>query len=220
MEAIMSDRVRSYFDGAANRFDSIYRPDKSLAQQLVDGLFHGVMHRRYELTFELCGEDLTGKRVLDIGCGSGRYAIEMARRGAEVVGLDFAPTMIELARELSAEAGVAERCHFEQGEFLSWSDPHHFDICLGIGFFDYIEDPGAFLQRIYHLGAAQAIFSFPIRWTLRTPSRWLRLSLNNCPVYFYGKDQVAGLMRRAGWARFETHPLSRDYLVHAFSELG
>ena len=217
MEAVMSDRVRSYFDGAANSFDSIYRPDKSLAQKLVDGLFHGVVHRRYELTFELCGEDLTGKRALDIGCGSGRYSIELARRGAEVVGLDFAPAMVELARELAEEAGVAERCHFEQCDFLSWSEPHQFDICLGIGFFDYIKDPGAFLERIYRLGAPQTVFSFPIRWTLRTPTRWLRLNMNNCPVYFYGKGQVDGMLRQAGWTSVEIHSLSRDYLAQLSS---
>ena len=62
------------------------------------------------------------------------------------------------------------------------------------------------------------VFSFPKRWTLRTPSRWLRLSLNNCPVYFYDKGQVAGLLRGAGWTDFEIHNLSRDYLLHAFSE--
>ena len=138
----------------------------------------------------------------------------MARRGAEVVGLDFAPAMIELARELSAEAGVAERCHFEQGDFLSWREPHHFDICLGIGFFDYIEDPGAFLQRIYRVGAAQAIFSFPIRWTLRTPSRWLRLRLRGCPVFFYSETDVASLLKPADWSRLDVHRLSRDFLVH------
>ena len=159
----------------------------------------------------------TGKRALDIGCGSGRYSIELARRGAEVVGLDFAPAMVELARELAEEAGVAERCHFEQCDFLSWSAPHHFDICLGMGFFDYIKDPGAFLERIYRLGASQTVFSFPIRWTLRTPTRWLRLNMNNCPVYFYGKSQVDGLLRQAGWTSVEIHSLSRDYLAQLSS---
>ena len=215
MEAVMSDRVRSYFDGAADSFDSIYRTEKSFTQKLVDGLFHGVIHRRYELTFELCGEGLTGKRALDIGCGSGRYSIELARRGAEVKGLDFAPAMVELAAKMADEAGVDECCHFEQCDFLSWNQPHDFDICLGIGFFDYIEHPGAFLDRIYRLGASQTIFSFPIRWTLRTPTRWLRLNMNNCPVYFYGKSQVDQLLREAGWKTIEIHTLSRDYLVRA-----
>jgi cyclopropane fatty-acyl-phospholipid synthase-like methyltransferase len=184
---------------------------------MVDHLFHGVIHRRFELTFDLCGLDLTGKRVLDIGCGSGRYSIEMARRGAEVVGLDFAPAMVELARELAAEAGVSDCCHFEQCDFLAWRELHHFDICLAIGFFDYIEDSAAFLERIYRLGPSQAVFSFPMRWTLRTPTRWLRLNMNDCPVYFYGRGEVADQMRGAGWTRCDIHRLSRDYLVHAVS---
>jgi len=214
MEVAMSDRVRVYFDGAADRFDSIYRSNKSFTQRLVDYFFHDVMYRRYELTLELCGKDLTGKRVLDIGCGSGRYAIEMARRGAEVVGLDFAPAMVELARKLSDEAGVAERCNFEQCDFLNWSEPHSFDICIGIGFFDYIQEPEVFLQRIHALNPSRAIFSFPIRWTLRTPTRWARLNLNNCPVYFYGKNQITALMKGAGWDYCNIDTLSRDYLTH------
>ncbi len=44
------DRVRRYFDGAAERFDAIYRSDKGLGQKLIDGLFRGVIHRRFELT--------------------------------------------------------------------------------------------------------------------------------------------------------------------------
>lgn len=43
--------------------------------------------------------DLTGKRLLDAGCGTGALAIEAARRGADVVAIDVAPTLIELARE-------------------------------------------------------------------------------------------------------------------------
>ena len=43
--------------------------------------------------------DLTGRRLLDAGCGTGALAVEAARRGAEVVAIDVAPTLIELARE-------------------------------------------------------------------------------------------------------------------------
>ncbi len=43
--------------------------------------------------------DLTGKRLLDAGCGTGALAVEAARRGAEVVAIDVAPTLIEIARE-------------------------------------------------------------------------------------------------------------------------
>ena len=77
----MSDRVRLYFDNHAQQFDAIYRPEKRLGQKLVDRLFHQVIHRRFQLTFDWCGP-VAGKRVLDIGCGPGQYALEFARRGA------------------------------------------------------------------------------------------------------------------------------------------
>src|SRR5215470_8633787 len=44
-------------------------------------------------------DDLRGARVLDAGCGTGALAIEVARRGAEVVAVDVAPTLIALAQE-------------------------------------------------------------------------------------------------------------------------
>jgi len=208
------DRVRRYFDGAAERFDAIYRSDKGLGQKLIDGLFRGVIHRRFELTLELIGEP-SGRRVLDVGCGSARYGVALAHRGAQVVGLDFAQGMVDLANTAAQEAGVAEQCRFEQCDFLTWSAPESFDICLAIGFFDYIAEPADFLRRMRALDAADCIFSFPKRWTLRTLPRWLRLNANGCPVYFYSATEVEQLMRESGWEHVEVHRLSRDFLVHA-----
>jgi magnesium-protoporphyrin O-methyltransferase len=48
-------------------------------------------------------DDLHGKRVLDAGCGTGALAVELARRGAEVVAIDLSPTLIELAWERLAD---------------------------------------------------------------------------------------------------------------------
>jgi 2-polyprenyl-3-methyl-5-hydroxy-6-metoxy-1,4-benzoquinol methylase len=44
--------------------------------------------------------------ILDIGCGTGRHAIELARRGYRVTGLDLSEGQLRLAREKAAEAGV------------------------------------------------------------------------------------------------------------------
>lgn len=208
------DRVRVYFDGAAERFDAIYRSDKGVGQKVIDGLFRGVIHRRFDLTFELIGEP-SGRRVLDVGCGSARYGVELARRGAQVVGLDFAQGMVDLANAAAEEASVAEQCRFEQCDFLAWSDSEPFDVCLAIGFFDYIAEPADFLQRMRALDVADCIFSFPKRWTVRTVPRWVRLNANGCPVYFYSESEVERLLRESGWERVDIHRLSRDYLVHA-----
>ncbi|MGQ9659298.1 MAG: magnesium protoporphyrin IX methyltransferase [Thermochromatium sp.] len=71
-------------------------------------------------------EDLTGRRLLDAGCGTGMLAVEAARRGAEVVAIDIAPTLIEIARErLPADLGPGS-VDFRAGDML---DPvyGHFD---------------------------------------------------------------------------------------------
>jgi SAM-dependent methyltransferase len=44
-----------------------------------------------------------GRRVLDAGCGTGRVAIELARRGYEVVGVDIDPTMLDTARRKAGD---------------------------------------------------------------------------------------------------------------------
>ena len=43
--------------------------------------------------------DLTGLRLLDAGCGTGALSVEAARRGAEVVAIDVAGSLVEVARE-------------------------------------------------------------------------------------------------------------------------
>ncbi|KQO56650.1 magnesium protoporphyrin O-methyltransferase [Methylobacterium sp. Leaf469] len=63
-------------------------------------------------------EDLTGRRVLDAGCGTGALSIEAARRGAEVVAIDVSPTLVGLARERLAEVPEAARIDFRVGDML------------------------------------------------------------------------------------------------------
>lgn len=62
---------------------------------------HGDMSRILE---ELCNRG--AKRVLDLGCGTGRHVIYFARHGFEVFGFDVSPTAIELAKEWLIELGL------------------------------------------------------------------------------------------------------------------
>ncbi|WP_296696021.1 magnesium protoporphyrin IX methyltransferase [Thiocapsa sp. UBA6158] len=66
--------------------------------------------------------DLTGKRLLDAGCGTGALAFEAARRGAEVVAIDVAPTLIQIAQERTPKDLGPGSVHFEAGDML---DPAH-----------------------------------------------------------------------------------------------
>ena len=212
-------RVWRYFDRAADRFDLIYSTDKGPLQRLTDRLFRGVVRQRFELTLARCG-DVRGMRILDVGCGSGRYAVELARRGARLVGLDPAPAMIRIATGAAAEAGVADRCRFVLADFLTWRDPEPFDIGLAMGLFDYVASPQRFADGLLRQVQGRVFCSFPVRWTARTPTRWLRLRLSGCPVRFYTRRQVEGLFALPAWATCRLDRLSRDYLLEARTANG
>lgn len=73
-------------------------------------------------------DDLTGSRILDAGCGTGALATEAARRGAHVVAIDVAPTLVELARERRPADINPASVEFRVGDML---DP-------ALGRFDYV----------------------------------------------------------------------------------
>ena len=62
--------------------------------------------------------DLSGKCLLDAGCGTGLLSIEAARRGAKVYAVDLSPTLIENARERLPE-DLANRVEFAVGDMLA-----------------------------------------------------------------------------------------------------
>jgi SAM-dependent methyltransferase len=98
--------LREHLDqshGAASR-----RREEILRQ--VDWLWHKLSLRE-------------GSRVLDVTCGPGLYALELARRGCVVHGVDFSPASIHYARQLAADAGLAERCTFELGDVRAMPVP-------------------------------------------------------------------------------------------------
>lgn len=67
--------------------------------------------------------ELAGRRILDVGCGTGRWAVALVEHfGCEVTGIDVSPEMLEVARErvprgVELRLGTAERLPFADGSF-------------------------------------------------------------------------------------------------------
>lgn len=72
-------------------------------------------------------QDLAGMRILDAGCGTGALAIEIAKRGADVVAVDLSLSLIEIARNRTHEATPGS-VTFEVGDMLH----------PGLGRFDHV----------------------------------------------------------------------------------
>ncbi|HEY2675700.1 MAG TPA: methyltransferase domain-containing protein [Steroidobacteraceae bacterium] len=82
-----------------------------------------------------------GVRVLDAGCGTGRWSRLLASRGAQVSGVDLSPTMIAQARRLAAQEWVHESCRFIVGDLAHLHLEQRFDLVLGVTVLQHILDP-------------------------------------------------------------------------------
>ncbi len=75
------------------------------------------------------GLDMEGKKVLDMGTGSGILAVKAAEKGAEVTAADINPEAVEKAEEKAAEEGFEDRIDFVQSDLFSNIDGK-FDLVL------------------------------------------------------------------------------------------
>jgi len=123
------------------------RPDPHWFEPIADHL--GAAYLRYSFTKGTVREVdeilrmvplSPGDRVLDVGCGPGRHAAELGRRGVQVHGVDISETFIELA-QASAPEGVT----FAWGDARMLNFHKEFDLAISIcqGAFGMVGGPAA-----------------------------------------------------------------------------
>jgi ubiquinone/menaquinone biosynthesis C-methylase UbiE len=196
------EEVKHRFEWDAAGFAAIYSSD-SLASRWLNRLFRRAIFARYEIAMRESG-DVAGKSILDIGCGSGVYSIELARRGARrVLGLDFSEPMLDLARRAAREAGTGDAAAFVRGEFLAHDfGDEAFDVSIAMGVFDYLEQAQPFLTKMARLTRGVLLASFPRFSPVRGTARRLRYRLTGRgDVFYYTAEGVSALAARAGLAR-------------------
>lgn len=81
-----------------------------------------------------------GQKVLDIGCGWGGMALELARLAkVEVLGITLSKEQLEVARRRAAEAGLSDRVRFELADYRHLSGS--FDRIVSVGMFEHVGPP-------------------------------------------------------------------------------
>ncbi len=209
-----ADRTSDFFHRYARDFDAIYGTRNTFLNRLVNTFLRRSMKLRYEETLKGC-DPIAGRSVLDVGCGPGHYAVALARRGAAyVLGLDFAPEMLDLARARAAAAGVAERCRFELGDFLAYPLTETFDYAVVMGFMDYVRDPGAVIAKVLQATKSKAFFSFPAAGGLLAWQRRLRYR-QRCDLFLYSEAGLKKLFSGTG-SGWELKRLARDYFITVY----
>ncbi|HLG98045.1 MAG TPA: class I SAM-dependent methyltransferase [Bryobacteraceae bacterium] len=197
-----------YWNRAARDFDAIYSGDgKNAFTRFLDVHLRADMYDRFEWVLAKAG-DMRGKSVCDIGCGSGRFVTEFARRGAaSVAGVDISREMLSMAGSLAERGGLERQCDFVLSDIADWNTDRTFDLTIAIGLWDYVADPLQRLIAIRKLTRSRFLSAWPRLWTWRAPVRKLRLQhLRGCPVYFYRRPRVVMLLERSG---FEVQGITR-----------
>lgn len=120
------DRLETYFDQTAAQTWA-----KLTSDAPVSKIRATVRAGRDEMRSTLLSwlpENLDGRRILDAGCGTGAFAVEAARRGAEVIAVDLSPTLLDFARDRAGSDFGTGSVTFIAGDML---DP-------GLGDFDHV----------------------------------------------------------------------------------
>jgi 2-polyprenyl-6-hydroxyphenyl methylase / 3-demethylubiquinone-9 3-methyltransferase len=87
---------------------------------------------------------LKGRSVLDIGCGGGILSDSMARRGAEVLGIDLAAKPLKVAKLHALEAGTPNIDYREvAAEALAAESPQSFDVVTCMEMLEHVPDPSS-----------------------------------------------------------------------------
>lgn len=212
---------KNFWDKEANTFDAIYSHKKSKLGNFLDSIFRWDMYARFDYTMEN-SQPIQNRTFLDVGCGTGYYSLELARRDArKVIGIDISEIMVKICQQRAANAAkeqLGDRCFFIQTDLIEYQPDSKFDVCIGIGLFDYIKEPLPVLMKMRECVQDKVIMSFPRFWTWRAPVRKIRLGLKQCDVYFYTKARIDSLLKKAGFKRYNIQKIGQLYCVSAFPE--
>jgi len=121
------------------------------------------LHRINPLRFEYfsgAAGDLSGKKVLDIGCGGGLLAEKFASSGALVTGIDLSPVAIEAAKKHAVESGLSIDYRVSSPAKLAPESSEAFDIIVCAEVLEHVDDLGAFLKDSLSMLKKGGLFFF------------------------------------------------------------
>jgi predicted TPR repeat methyltransferase len=195
----IAERVGNFFDQRAEKFHRIYA-STALVERTVNRVLRRAIYARTEVLLDEVRR-LQAPTLLDVGSGTGVNTFDALRAGASrALGLDLASTMVSMARKGAEDAGFADRCRFEEGDFMTWQESERFDVVAALGVFDYVKEAESFLRKMCRSAERTVVASFPGRG-VRGRIRKVRYEAQGCPLFLYDEDEVRGWASSEGFSQ-------------------
>jgi ubiquinone biosynthesis O-methyltransferase len=154
-----------------------------------------------QLILDLIGE-VHDRSILDVGCGDGDFAVHLARRGAQVVGVDTSSAMIEVARQRASLEDVDVDFRIAPAQHLPFL-PEQFDSVVAVTILCFVEDAAPVFRemaRILRPGGHLVIGELG-KWSSWAAARRMRAWLGS-PLWRKGRfrtpEELRSLARQAG----------------------
>lgn len=148
---------------------------------------------------------LEGKSILEVGCGRGATLLEFARRGANVVGLDYSEEALAICRGLKSLNGIDGRATFVKADAQKMPFPaESFDFIFSVGLIEHFEEPGPVLAEQHRVlrSGGYLLVKVPQKYSLYTALKKAMIRLGRWPYGGWETEfsdrEIAGLVREAG----------------------
>jgi len=172
-----------------------------------------LMNERYQLTMSFIGEHVRdGIVVVDVGCGTGIFTVEMLRRGARVIAVDFSQSSLNLTKSL-VEKLVPEKS--ANVEYLlrdvSKQRLPDSDVVLAMGVTPYLEKIAPFYDNI--LPTTKTFFCLILdseHWSNRIRRALPFLNVRN--MHWFPQSEIDSILMHHNWQLLERKSFASGYL--------
>jgi SAM-dependent methyltransferase len=161
--------------------------------------------------------EVSGKRILEVGAGSGRDSIELARRGARVTVLDYVRSSLDVVAANAREAGVSIEMVCGDGTRMPFPEGT-FDVVFHQGLLEHFRDPRPLVadnRRVLKIGG-HIVIDVPQRWHIYTLGKKVMIALNRWFAGWETEFSIRELSRLVEAQGFEVAARFGDWMVPGF----
>ncbi|MCK4414291.1 MAG: methyltransferase domain-containing protein [Candidatus Eisenbacteria sp.] len=160
---------------------------------------------------------LGGCRVLEVGAGSGRDSIALARRGARIFVLDYVMSSFQVIRSVAAAAGIPVACVCGDATRMPFRDGS-FDLLFHQGLMEHFRDPRPLLRENFRATApgGHCLIDVPQRYHPYTLAKHVMIALNRWFAGWETEYSPGQLRDWVTWTGYEVVRVGGDWMVPGF----